>query len=93
MDEGKEGTMEKQKNVWPVCKRNARNNRWKRNVELAEKSWYEIWNGNLAVCHARTDNSNKICEAKDRQNSPITTLYDVWQENTVSQCKKLAQNE
>ena len=27
MDEGKEGTMKKQKNVWAFCKRNARNNR------------------------------------------------------------------
>ena len=38
LDEGKEGTMEKQKNVWIVCKRNARNNRLERNMELAEKS-------------------------------------------------------
>ena len=38
LDEGKEGTMEKQKKVWIVCKRNARNNRLERNMELAEKS-------------------------------------------------------
>ena len=38
LDDGKEGTMEKQKNVWIVCKRNARNNRLERNMELAEKS-------------------------------------------------------
>ena len=37
MGEGKEGTMEKQ-NIWTACKRNARNNRWKRNMALAEKS-------------------------------------------------------
>ena len=31
MDEGKEGTIEKQKNVWTVWEMiNARNNRWKR---------------------------------------------------------------
>ena len=27
MDKGKEGAMEKQDNVWKVCKRNAKNNR------------------------------------------------------------------
>ena len=27
MDEGKKGTVEKEKNVWTVCKRNARKNR------------------------------------------------------------------
>ena len=25
-------------NIWTACKRNARNNRWKRNMALAEKS-------------------------------------------------------
>ena len=38
MDEGKEGTMEKQKNLRTVCKGNVRNNITKRNMVLAEKS-------------------------------------------------------
>ena len=38
LDEEKEGTMKKQNNVWSVCKRNARNNRGKRNMEVDEKS-------------------------------------------------------
>ena len=38
MVEGKEEAMEKQKNVWAVCKRNSRNNKLKRNMVLSEKS-------------------------------------------------------
>ena len=36
MDETKEGTMGKQKNVWTVCRINAKNK--KRNMELARKT-------------------------------------------------------
>ena len=66
LDNGKEGTMEKQNNVWVVCKRNARNNGWKTNMELAEKNWPESWNGSHVACRARTDSLNKLCETQGR---------------------------
>ena len=42
MDKGKEGTMEKQNNVWTVGKRNARNNTWK-------ETWNWLRKGDLKV--------------------------------------------
>ena len=39
--------------------------KWKRNMELAEKSWFESWNGSHVMCCARTANSNKLCETQD----------------------------
>ena len=64
-DKWKEGPMKKQKNVWTVYKRNARNNRWKRNAVLGEKTWLESWNISYVVCCTWTSNSNKICETQD----------------------------
>ena len=39
--------------------------KWKRNMELAEKSWFESWNGSHGMCCARTANSSKLCETQD----------------------------
>ena len=54
LEEGTERTMEKEKKGW------------KRNMELADESWLERWNGSHLVCRARTGNLNKLCETQDR---------------------------
>ena len=63
MDEGKKGTVE-EKNVWIVCKSNARKNRWERNMVMAEKSSLES-EKNHVVCCLKTSNLNKLCETQD----------------------------
>ena len=70
---------------------NARNNRRKRNMGLAEKSWLRSSNGSPVICYARTSNSNKLGETQDRLNSPITNLKNVWQEklNNISNCEQM----
>ena len=95
MDEKNEGTMEKQKNGQFV--REMPKNKWKRNMELAENSWLESWNGSHVVCCIRTANSKKLCETKDRTTkSQFCRMCDKKSKtisHIVSKCEKLAQKE